>query len=81
MVKCAGSVCGPIACYVRNALAPVRAIEENDIHVYEGNRQNLTAAVRDKEGYSHCGEGKGMGPRDRLFFSNPAGGLNILAEP
>jgi len=21
-----------------------------------------------------------MGPRDRLFFFNPAGGLNILAE-
>jgi hypothetical protein len=73
-------VYGPIGYYVRKALAQMRAIEENDIHVYEGNRQNLTATVRDKEGYSHCGEGKGMGPTDRLFFSNPAGGLNILAE-
>jgi len=50
------------------------------MHECEGNRENMTAAVRDKEGQSHCGEGKGMGPRDRLFFSNPAGGLNILAE-
>lgn len=70
----------PIACYIRKALAQMREIKENDMHEYEGNRENMTAAVRDKEGESHCDEGKGMGPRDRLFFSNPAGGLNILAE-
>lgn len=50
MVKCACSVLGPIACYVRKALAQMREIKEKDVHEYEGNRENMTAAVRDKEG-------------------------------
>lgn len=64
----------PIGSYVCKALAPLRAIEENDMHVYEGNRENLTASVRDKERCSHCGEGKGMGPGTDCFS------LTLLAD-
>lgn len=64
----------------------MRVIEKNGLYVYEGNRENRLkpSTIRKDTSIGSVTGGKellGGGEFwDRLFFSTPAGGLNILEE-
>jgi hypothetical protein len=62
-------------------------IEKNGAYVCEGNRENIlkSSTIRKDTGIGSVTGGKDLlvgwrGFWDRLFFSNPAGRLNILEE-